>query len=372
MKPESQSYATWLEINLAAVERNTRYMTERTGVAFMGVVKGNAYGHGAVEIGKAAVKGGASWLAVARVSEGMALRAAGISVPILVLGMPPYGQIDLAIANSLTLPLPSFEAAEMFAQHAQALGRPLQVHLKVDTGMGRLGVLPDEILPLAQRALELGGMDINGLFSHFGNSDAEDSPMMDAQLKHFKTALDALEGAGIQPKWVHLSNTGASLVYPAARFNMVRGGEAMLGFNPFSYRDLSEPLEPALTAWKARLVSCKTLPSGWAVGYGSTYVTEGEEIIGVISAGFGDGIRRLPGNEILIEGQRVPVVGATCMDVVMVKLPQAYPLDTEVTLIGTSGSETITIEDVAARYNTVHVDFMMGVTARVPRVYYWD
>jgi alanine racemase len=323
-------------------------------------------------VGKAALKGGARWLAVARVNEGMELRAAGISAPVLVLGMVPHAEVDLAVANSLTLPLPSFEAAELYAQRAKALGRAVQVHLKVDSGMGRLGVLPDEILPLAQRALELGGIELNGLYSHFGNSSVENSPMMDVQLRNFTKALDSLESSGIHPKWVHLSNSGASLAYPPARFNMVRGGSVLVGFNPFDYQDMPEPLEQALTAWKARLVSCKTLPSGWKIGYGSTYVTEGEEIIGIVAAGFGDGVRRVPGNEVLLDGQRMPVVGATCMDAVMVKLPKAYPLDSEVQLVGVDGDEKISVEDIAARYNTVHVDFMMGLTARVQRVYYWD
>lgn len=373
-KLTAQPYATWLEINLAAVERNTQFITRSTGVAFMAVLKGNAYGHGAVEVGKAALKGGAAWLAVARVDEALELRRAGITAPVLVLGTPPYAQVDAAIANTITLPLASFEAAEVYSQRAKALGRPLQVHLKVDTGLGRLGVLPHEILPLAQKARELGGMDVNGLFSHFANAGEENHPLNGVQVRNFQTALTSLEAAGLRPRWAHLCNTAGALSIPEARFDMVRGAEAHLGFNPFSFRELSEkePLQPALTAWKARLVSCKTLPAGWGVGYGSTYTVQSDELIGVVSAGFGDGVRRVPGNEVLIEGHRLPVVGATCMDVFMVKLPKAFPLDTEVTLLGTSGNETITIEDIAARYNTVHVDFMMGLTARVPRVYYWD
>ena len=372
MKRTEQPHATWLEINLAAVERNVRYILENTGVPFMAVLKANAYGHGAVEVGKAALKAGAAWLSVARVNEGMALREAGISAPVLVLGMPTFGEVDMAIANTLTLPLPGFEAAEHFAQRAAALGRSLQVHIKVDTGMGRLGVLPDQVLALAQKALSLGGMELDGIFSHFAMADRDRDPLMGVQLKNFETALEALEGAGLRPRWAHLSNTGASLTLPAARFDMVRGGESALGLNPFSFRALTEPLEPALTAWKARLVSCKRLPPGWGVGYGSDYVTSGEEIVGVVSAGFGDGIRRLPGNEVLIDGTRVPVIGATCMDAVMVSLPKCYPINTEVVLLGTSGEETIGIMDIARRFKTVHVDFLMGITSRVPRVYYWN
>jgi alanine racemase len=365
-------HATWLEINLGAVERNVRNVMAATGTAFMSVLKANAYGHGAVEVGRAALKGGAAWLAVARVDEAVALRSAGIDAPVLVLGMIPYAQVDLAIRHDITLPLPNFEAIDVYSGRAKALGKSLNVHLKVDTGMGRLGVLQDEVLPLAKRALQAGGVQIDGLYSHFAMADRQHDPLMDVQIRCFKQALQSLEEAGIRPRWAHLCNTGGSLAFPEARFDLVRGGSSTVGLNPFEYRDLPEALEPALTAWKARLVSCKTLPPGWGVGYGSTYVTKGGELIGVVSAGFGDGIRRVPGNEVIIDGTRVPVVGAVCMDAVMVKLPKPYPLDSQVLLLGSQGDQTITVDDIAGRYNTVHVDFLMGLTPRVPRLYYWD
>jgi alanine racemase len=325
-----------------------------------------------VDVGKAALKGGASWLGVARLNEAMVLRDAGISAPVLVLGMVSTAEVDAAIENNVTLALSRIDAAEVFSRCAKAQGKLLDVHLKVDTGMGRLGVLPDDVLALAQRARELGGIRIDGLFSHFAMADRDHDPFMHVQLGNFKKALQSLDEAAMRPKWIHICNTGASLTLPEAHFNMVRGGSSVVGFSPFSYRSLPEGLEQALTAWKARLVSCKKLPAGWGIGYGLEYSASGDEWIGVVSAGFGDGIRRVPGNEVLIDGQRLPVVGTTCMDQVMVRLPGEYPLDTEVVLIGTQGDETILIEDVARRSSTVHVDFMMGLTARVPRVYYWD
>ena len=365
-------YPTWLEINLAAVERNVKNIIETTGSDLMAVVKGNAYGHGTVEIGKAALAGGAKWLAAARVCEALELRQAGVEAPILVLGLPPSCEVDTAILNNLTLPLPGFEAAEIFSQRAKELGKTLNVHLKVDTGMGRLGVLPEDILPLARKALELGGIKLDGLFSHFAAADQDNSPMMQTQLQNFKKALQSLDEANLRPQWVHMANTGASLAFPESRFSLVRGGQSIMGLNPFTYTSLPKVLEPALTAWKARLISCKELPAGWGVGYGPEYVTKTKELIGAVSVGFGDGVRRVFTNEVLIDGQRVPVRGAVCMDQIMIALPKAYPLDTEVVLIGTQGNETISIEDVAARYGVVHVDFLMGITQRVPRVYYRD
>jgi alanine racemase len=370
--PNNPPYPTWLEINLSAVEDNVHTILKSTGVPLMTVVKGNAYGHGAVDVGKAALGAGATWLAVARVNEARILRQAGIRAPILVLGMVPAMEVDEAIQSDLTLPLTAFEAAEIFSQRAHALGKPLKVHLKVDTGLGRLGVLPDEALPLAQRALQLGGLELDGMFSHFAFADRDNHPMMRTQVERFRRALDSLHAEGIKPTWVHHANSGAVMGYPDARFNMVRAAQAVLGLNPFSYTSRPEVLRPALTAWKTRLVSCKVLPGGWGVGYGNEYVTPGEEVVGVASVGFGDGIRRLPGNELLIGGQRVPVIGATCMDQVMMRLPGKFPLDTEVVVVGRQGSEEITLEQFAARYNTVHVDVTTMVTARVQRVYYRD
>jgi len=370
--PSNVTYPTWLEINLSAVEDNVKTILKTTGVPLMAVVKGNAYGHGAVEVAKTALQAGASWLAVARLSEARILREAGIEAPILILGMVAVPEVDEAIQRDIVLPLTSFEAAQIFADRAAALGKNLKVHLKVDTGLGRMGVFADEVLLLARRALELGRMDLNGMFSHFAFADRDHHPMMYTQVERFRQALDSLHAAGIHPVWGHHSNSGAVMGFPDARFNMVRAAQAVLGLNPFSYTSRPASLRPALTAWKTRLVSCKVLPRGWGVGYGNEYVTPAEEVVGVVSTGFGDGIRRLPGIEVLIGGQRAPVIGATCMDQMMVRLPHAYPLDTEVVLVGKQGNEEITLEQFAARFNTVHVDVTTLVTGRVPRVYYRD
>jgi alanine racemase len=370
--PTKIPYPTWLEINLSAVESNARYLTQSTGVKLMAVVKGNAYGHGSVEVGKAALTGGASWLAVARLNEARVLREAGITAPILILGMLPSFEVDEAVALNITLPMPHFEAAELYAQRAQALGKTIKVHLKVDTGLGRLGVIPQDVLPLAQRALELGGIEIDGLYSHYSKSGSKDDPLTRLQTERFKEALDSLNAAGIHPTWVHHSNSGATLSYPAARFNMVRAGSGIVGFNPFEYMGLPSGLRPALTGWKARLVSCKKLPEGWGIGYGATYTASGDEYTGIVAVGFGDGVRRLPGQEALIDGKRVPLIGSVSMDQITVKLPGKYPLDTEVALIGTQGKETITIDDCARKVGTVHVDISVLVAPRVPRVYYRD
>jgi len=363
-------YPTWLEIDLSAVEQNARYLIHHTGSALLAAIKANAYGHGAVEIGKAALAGGASWLGVARYSEAHTLRQAGITAPILILGILTPSEINSAIAEDITLALPSLELVDIISAAAGKLNKKATVHMVVDTGMGRLGVLPEQALTLAKHITASSTIELNGIFSHFAMSDFKDHPMMAQQLANFNLVLDQLAAAGIQPKWVHHANTGATLALPDARYNMVRAGQGVLGLNPFSYRSKPKELKPALTAWKARLVSCKSLPKGWSVGYGAKYTTTQDEIIGVVSVGFGDGLRRVDGYEVLIGGQRVPVVGATCMDQIMIRLPREFPLYEEVVIVGSQGNETITIEELASVCGTVHVDITTLINQRVPRVYY--
>lgn len=365
-------YPNWVEVNLSAVESNVKRTIEHAGVPLMAVVKDNAYGHGSVEVARVALAAGVSYLAVSRFSEARVLRQAGIQSPILSLGMVTPAEVDEAIANDVTVNLHSFEVGEMFARRARAAGKPVTVHLKVDTGMGRLGVQVREIVALARFALEQGNLSIEGMFSHFANADQVNDDLTPRQVARFQQAVDALHEEGISPRWLHLSNTAGTLVHPEARFTMVRAGSAVLGIWPFNY-DLPYPefLRPALT-WKARLASCKMVPAGWAVGYGQTYTLPKDELIGVVPVGYGDGFRRMPGNEVLIGGERVPVRGRLCMDQIMIHLPKKYPFGEEVVLIGQQGHECIRLVDLALRYQTAEVDVSTGINIRVPRVYVRD
>jgi alanine racemase len=365
-------YPTWVEVNLSAVENNVKRTIEHVGVPLMAVVKDNAYGHGSVEVGKAALAAGATYLSVARFCEAMVLRHAGIQAPILSLGMVTPAEVDEAIANHVTVNLHSFEVAEMFAQRGRVAGKSVSVHLKVDTGMGRLGVQVNEIVKLARFALEKGNIQVDGMFSHFANADMVNDSLTPKQVIRFQQAVDALREEGICPPWLHLSNTAGTLVHPDARFTMVRAGSAVVGIWPFNY-DLPYPefLRPALT-WKARLASCKMLPAGWAVGYGQLYTLSKNELIGVVPVGYGDGFRRTPGNEVLIGEQRVPVRGRVCMDQTMIHLPKEFPLGEEVVILGKQGDERIRLEDLALRYNTAQVDVSTMINFRVPRVYVRD
>ena len=360
---------TWLEVDLSAVAQNTRAMLAHTRQPLMAVVKANAYGLGAVEIGQTALQAGASWLAVARAGEALALRRAGISAPVLVFGMATPDEVDAAIAADVTLTLYSFESAELYAGRASAAGRPVRVHLKVDTGFGRLGVLPEQALALAQRARNRGGIDIDGVYSHLAMADeTPDHPLTQTQIQTFSNVLAGLRAAGIDPHWAHLTNSAAVVGLPEAHFNLVRAGSALIGLKPHYYLPFPADLR-RVVAWKALLAACKQLPSGWAVGYGQTYRPGEGEWIGTLPIGYGDGFRRLPGNQVLIGGQRCPVVGRVCNDMCMVRLPQPYPEGTEVTVIGVQGDESITTDELVDRWQTSQADILSTISLRVPRLY---
>ncbi|MCE1252736.1 MAG: alanine racemase [Anaerolineae bacterium] len=363
-----ESYPTWIEVDVSAIENNIKYMLDLTQQPIMLVVKANGYGMGISEVSKLALQGGVTWLGVARYVEARELRLAGITAPILVLGMVTACEVEEAIRDHVSLTLYSREMAEMVSERARQMGAKAAVHLKVDTGLGRLGVFAEDALDLAQYALKLGGIEIEGIYSHLAMAVYGDQPLTHLQIKRFNYALDALAGAGIHPRWVHLANSAAAVHHPDARYNLSRLGSNIFGMLPRVVDPYPPELRRVLT-WKARLASCRVLPAGWGIGYGQTYITSSDELIGVIPVGYGDGFRRIPGNEVLIDGQRVPVVGNVCMDQSMLKLPRPYPMGTEVVIIGVQGSQSIFIDDLMKRWNTSEEDIVATLSARVPRVY---
>jgi alanine racemase len=366
---EENPFLTWLEIDLAAVLANTRTLLDRCGVALMAVVKDNAYGLGIVEIAKAALAGGASYLAVARGSEAITLRQSGIESPILLFGFPAPGELDELISAGITLTLTGFETADMVAQRADTLDRPVHVHLKVDTGMGRFGVMADETAYLADYTLRSGRLEIEGVYTHFAVIDSSpDDPFNRLQLSRFHQALEALKTTGVQPRWIHAANSAAALAHPEVRFNMVRAGSAILGINPFYDQPFPTYLHRVLT-WKAQLVSCRLLPPGWGISYGQVYHTSGEERIGVIPVGYADGFRRSPANEVLLDGKRLPVVGRVCADMSMVHLPGILPFGSEVVILGWQGGQSIQIEDLAERWQVSRADVTANINLRIPRIF---
>jgi alanine racemase len=363
-------YSTWLEIDLGAIQHNIHQLQAITARPVMAVIKANGYGHGLVETGRAAKAAGAAWLAVARLEEAGWLRDAGLDLPILVLGYCDPLRVPEALKLGATLAVHHPEIARAFSEQAQIAGQVLPVHAKFDTGMGRLGVFPEDGMPFIRLIDALPGLKLDGMFTHMANADEPERDTTDWQLDRFTRLLSEVEAAGLRPRWVHAANSASSLYFPRAYFDIIRPGIAIYGLDPSPEAPLPDSFRAALT-WKTRLASVKLLPPGHGVGYNYRYVTKGEERIGVIPVGYADGFRRRLGNFALAGGKRVPVAGGVCMDQCMLQLdsvPGAVMGD-EVVLLGRQGDALITAEEIGAAWGTNNYDVVCGLEARVPRFY---
>jgi len=367
------SSLNWVEIDLAAIRSNLKRLIELAGGAgVMAVVKANAYGHGAAAVARAAAEAGAAWLGVARPEEALALRAAGVAAPLLVLSYTPPELAAEMIGRDVTLAVFDLETAGAYAGTALAMNLRLRVHVKLDTGMGRLGMAA-AAGPAFVRALHgLPGLVVDGLFTHFAASDMADLTSTRAQAARFEAALAALTAAGLRPRWVHAANSAAIWRMPAADGNLVRSGIALYGLDPSEDAPCPPGFQPAL-AWKAQVMQVKTLPAGHGVSYGAEYVTTTAETLAVVAAGYADGFRRVPKNvnEVLLSGQRAPVRGRVCMDQIIVGVSHlpAVRVGDEAVLLGTQGAETISADDLARRWGTINYDVTSGIMARVERRY---
>jgi Alr-MurF fusion protein len=367
---------TWLEIDLEAIAHNTRRIKEMVGpeVAIMAVMKADAYGHGVVTAAQTALHNGATWLGVAALSEAQALREAGILAPVLVLGYTPAWQARASVRLDLRVSVFSLDVARALSRAAVALEREARVHVKVDTGMHRLGIFPEEAVAFIRAIRELPNLVVEGLFTHFSVADAVDGWYRDytaRQLERFRVLLDELEAAGIQIPVIHAANSAATLAWREARFNMVRPGIALYGLAPSPEVPLPPDLRPAMR-WKTQVAQVKELPPGSYVSYGATYRTEGSRRIAVIPVGYADGFRRTPHNwgEVLVRGRRAPLVGRVCMDQAMIdvtEIPGVRQGD-EVVLIGEQEGERLSVEEVAERLGTIPYEVVSEILARVPRV----
>ncbi|MBN1400318.1 MAG: alanine racemase [Anaerolineae bacterium] len=364
---------TWVEIDLEAIGHNVRRIAEIIGpqVALLAVLKADGYGHGAVEVARTALNNGARWLGVACLGEGIALRQAGIDAPILSLGYTPPWQARSAVLHRVTCTVFSNDVARALSRAAVDLQRMAQAHLKVDTGMGRLGVLPDEAVSLAREIAALPGLELEGVFTHFSAADEPDLDYTVWQLARFEEVLQALKAEGLTPRWIHAANSAAILRLPASHYNLVRLGIAMYGLSPSPHVPCPPDLRPALR-FKCQVAQVKELPAGSFVGYGRSFQTRRASRIAVIPVGYADGFRRGPRNwgDVLIRGQRAPIVGHVCMDQAMIDvtdIPQVRAGD-EVVLIGPQGHDSITVEQVAQRLGTINYEIVSEILARVPRL----
>lgn len=365
-----KSYSTWAEVDLSAIKNNVAQFKDRTKVAVMAIVKANAYGHGMLQTARAAIEGGATWLGVARIEEAQALREGGFKNPILVMGFISGENIESAINEDISITLWSLDQIQMVATSANKVGKKAKIHLKVDTGMSRLGVQPGEAAQLVDKIEEYASITFEGIFTHYARADEEDQAATEDQELKFKKTLESLSEAGLKPPIVHSANSAATINRQSSYFNLVRPGIAIYGLHPSTETQLPGEFRAAMT-WKTILSQVKMLPPGRGISYGHDYVTQKEERIGTLPVGYADGFRRVLGNQVLVGGKIVPVVGRVCMDQVCVQLddvPLAKVGD-EVVIIGSQADHTITAEQVAERWGTINYEVVCGVSSRVPRKY---
>lgn len=367
---------TWLEIDLSAIGRNTRLIAEHVGpgVRVLVSLKADAYGHGALRVARTVLRNGASWLGVATVSEAEPLRDAGIEAPILVFGYIAPWQAREAVRLGLRATVYSLDAACALAQAARDLGRDMHVHVKVDTGMARLGLRAEDvggIVGFCRALRELPGLVVEGVFTHFATADSADQTYARRQLDRFHTVLDALEAEGLRPPIVHAANSAATLALPEAHFDLVRPGILIYGLAPSEEVPLPEGFRPAL-AFKTQVAQVKDIPADEGISYGATYVTERPTRIAVLPVGYADGFRRAPANwgEVLVRGRRSPIVGRVCMDQCMVDVTAIPGVQTgdEVVLIGRQGDDELAADAVARRLGTISYEVVAELLARVPRM----
>jgi alanine racemase len=369
-----EGVVTWAEVDLDAVAFNLRAFKKHVGarVKIIAVVKANAYGHGAVPAAKAALEAGAEMLAVHRALEAVALRRAGVQAPILVMGYTPPDGAELAVENRLTPSLMTLEFAQALSGRASALGEPIPVHVKVDSGMNRYGLMPEEVVDFLRGVSSLPGLQVEGLFTHFATADWADPTYTVQQLEIFNQVRQTAQQAGFAFSLVHAANSAATMKLPEAHFDAVRPGVALYGLDPSSEWAPVFEIRPALTL-KSKVSRVRRLPAGAGVSYSRTYITAQPSLAALVPVGYGDGYHRALSNQsqVLIRGRRARLIGRVCMDQFVVDasgIPDVQQ-DDEVVLIGQQGNERIRAEEVAVLAGTINYEITTSLLPRVARVY---
>jgi alanine racemase len=364
----------WAEIDLEAIRYNLAGIRRLVGpeVEIMAVVKAEAYGHGAIEIARTVINNGASWLGVSLPEEGIALRKAGIKTPILVFEPLQSGQTFVFLEYDLTATVCIPEIVAILGKDALKAGKIAQVHVKVDTGMGRVGVKVSEAAAFIREINELSGIKVNGLYSHLATADERDKNYATKQIKAFSDLARTLKMDGLLPEKVHLANSAAIIDLPEAYFNMVRPGIMLYGLYPSAQVHREKiSLKPAMSL-KTKSVFVKRVPENTGISYGLRYHTRKETTIVTIPIGYADGWSRLLAHkaEALIGGKRFPIVGTICMDQCMIDVgDEPVELGQEIVLIGEQGCEKITADIIADHLGTINYEVTCMISSRVPRIY---
>lgn len=367
---------------LEAIHRNTRVVVDLSIVKqniqkqlaklsptqeLYAVVKANAYGHGMIPVAKTAVEAGATGFCVANLDEGLGLREAGLIQPILILGLSRVEDAALLAENNITA---SVDSVAWLKEAVQYLNdTPLKVHIAVDSGMGRIGVVNEEELAAVEDVLQSGPFEFEGIFTHFATADEADTTQLTKQIEKFHRLVDELS---VKPAHVHYSNSAYALWHGAGDSAIVRYGIGIYGINP-SNGDLALKDEATLTPalrWETEMVKVKKLEAGDTVSYGATYTADEPQWVATLPVGYADGyIRAYNKGEVLVDGVRCPIVGRICMDQCMIRLPHEFPVGTTVTLLGKDGDEEITAIELAKRSATIAYEVLCIISDRVKRVY---
>jgi alanine racemase len=376
------------EIHLSAIAHNVRELRRITSPSarFMAVVKANGYGHGAVPVAISALQNGADALGVARIEEGKLLRETGIKAPMLIFGYTDPDLAETLIDYDLTPTVVSLQMAEHLSRRATLRQKPIRVHIKIDTGMGRIGLLPDAlgIGPCDNAPSEalikeisciarLPGLEIEGIYTHFACADTADRSYTDQQLKLFLEITERLYRSGVHIPLRHAANSGALIGYPETHLDMVRPGISLYGLYPSADVDKSRvSLQPAMT-FKARIIQLKTVPRGFKISYGRTYETNKETRIATVSVGYADGLNRLLSSrgQMLVRGVRAPVVGRVCMDLTLIDVGHIpdVRIGDEAVIFGRQNGAELHVDEIAATLGTINYEVVTGISERVPRVY---
>ncbi len=367
---------TIVEINLDAVKHNVREFKKSVNdenVAMMAAVKANGYGHGAIQVAKAAIEAGVSHIAVAFIDEGIELREAGITVPILVLGYTPEEAVEDAIEYDIMMTVYRIEDVRNIERIAERLPKKACIQIKIDTGMSRIGLQEEEVVPFLQELQNMQYVEVEGIFTHYSTADEVDKTYTLMQKDLFEKAVNTAKDMGIHLPLIHSSNSAGTMELNNEFQNMVRVGIGIYGMYPSKeVNHKTVTLQPILTL-KSKVAHVKQAKQGRGISYGNTYVATGEEWVATIPIGYADGFSRQLSSKghALINGVRVPIIGRVCMDQLMLDVTKVMPVHVgdEVVLYGKQGNEEIAVEEIADLLGTINYEVTCMLDRRIPRVY---
>jgi alanine racemase len=370
-----QGRPTFCSIDHDALRWNLGQIRQRIGpkTKILGMVKANGYGHGAAAVARTLASAGSDAFGVATFEEGIELRSAGITQPVLVVAGAYADQLADFLSHGLTPVVHDLDRLRDLEAAVRSRGANLDVHLKIDTGMGRLGLRAADCDSWIGALKDLSALNIAGVFSHFSHAESVEGNYTQRQLAIFKEVIDRLSAENIRPPLIHFANSAATITLPAAYFDMVRPGIMLYGVYPSPPMAAQISLKPVLS-WKTKILQLKQVPSGTSISYGQTFVTERESLIATLPIGYADGYARLLSNrgEVLVRGQRAKVAGRVCMDLTMIDVTDIKNVQQgdEVVLLGRQGDAEISADEMAAWANTISYEILTSISARVPRIHH--